>query len=108
MNKRYLLTQFFVDATGHRVPVCSAYGARWFCPRCPSSPDGWALVLIDCLPQQIEAAKLDPRVCVIPEIGAIPQSVVAAYSAMGAKAGMGIQDLLAKLAEVEPLFLSQG
>lgn len=108
MNRRWFFSQFFRDATGNRVPVCAAYGGQWFCPRWPAVEDGWALVFMLSAPQQIEAAGFDPRVLVCSGVGSVPQAVADTYSSMGATASMTLEALLTRLAQTEPLFLTQG
>ncbi len=105
---RWMLTQFFRDSTGlHLIPICSAYGNHWRCPMYPATDDGWALVEIVSAPNQLEAAKADPRVLVCPLLfdpSAVPQPVVDAYAAHGAAAGMSMGLLLSTLNEVEPIY----
>lgn len=65
MYEVWMLSQFYLDPLHNwDVPVCTAYGGNYVCPRHPDTPDGYALVLLDTSPQQIEAAKQDPRVVV--------------------------------------------
>lgn len=106
---RWLLTQFFRGTDGLLKPVCSAYGARWFCPSYPATDDGWALTLMMTSPDQVEAAKLDPRVivCGNNDFSAIPGEVAAAYKDQGAVAGMKMGELRSVLADTEPLYLHE-
>jgi hypothetical protein len=108
MQTRWLFSQFYVDDSLHMpVPVCSAYGFRWFCPSFPRDTDGWALVQMLTTPQQIEASKDDPRVLVMPQLydpTPLPQIVTDTYADWGATAGMTAGALIAKLEETEPVF----
>jgi hypothetical protein len=108
MLTRWLLSQFFRDSNGNLVPVCTAYGARWFCPRFPSSDDGWALVQIWTSPDQVEAAKTDPRVVVCDgnDFTVIPQQVADTYATDGVTAGMMLGQARAVLGQTEPQYLA--
>jgi hypothetical protein len=108
MLTRWMLSQFFMSTFGQMIPVCSAYGARWYCPLKPDSVDGWALVQIWTSPDQIEAAKTDPRVvvCGNNDFSTIPQEVVDTYSSMGATPGMVMGQLRAVLGAIEPQYLA--
>lgn len=108
MTSRYFLSQFFHDdAINMTVPICTAYGGQWLCPTMPAAEDGWAIVLMLCAPQQIEAARQDPRVLVLPltiDPSPLPQQVTDVYASWGATTGMSLGVLLAKLTDAEPAF----
>ena len=60
-----------------------------------------------CSPQQLEAAKQDSRVMVLPLVfdpSPLPQQVIDAYANRGATAGMSLAVLLSMLAAAEPVF----
>jgi hypothetical protein len=89
------------------VPVCTAYGGNYLCPRLPETADGWALVLIETSPQQIEAAKQDPRVVYCgKDYNTPPPQVLTTYASWldPAVNYMFMGQVLAKLAETEPIF----
>jgi len=108
MQTRWFLSKFYTDATlDMLVPVCTAYGGKWLCPRLPETTDGWAIVLMLTSPQQMEAAKQDSRVTVLPlpfDPSPLPQQVTDTYASWGATTGMSFGALLSKLSETEPIF----
>jgi hypothetical protein len=108
MQARHFLSQFFTDsASGLNMPVCIAYGKDWLCPTYPATPDGWAIVQMQCDSHQLEAAAQDPRVLVLPlafDPSPLPQQVIDVYASWGATTGMSLGALLSTLASVEPIF----
>jgi hypothetical protein len=109
MLTRWMYSQFFRNSFNQLVPVCSAYGARWFCPQHPASDDGWALVQIWTSFEQIEAAKQDPRIviCGNNDFSKVPDQVIAGYAQLGATPGMSMGELRSTLADAIPLFLHE-
>jgi hypothetical protein len=110
MQARWILSQFYRDSANQLIPVASDYGANWLCPTNPATDTGWALVLINIDPHQVDAAGGDARVVVCPLVfdpSAVASAVIDAYSSWGATAGMSMGALLAKLASVEPIFGTQ-
>lgn len=110
MQTRWMLSQFYRNAANVLIPVASDYGGNWLCPTNPSTDAGWALVLINIDPHQIDAAGQDTRIVVCPLVfdpSAVPAAVTTAYASWGATAGMSMGALLAKLAETEPIFGQQ-
>jgi hypothetical protein len=102
-----MLSQVVRDENGTITPACSAYCAWWLCPEYPSTEDGWALVLVQCFPMQVEAAKQDPRIVLCPLLfdpQPIPAQVAEAYADKGATPTMSMGALISMLAETEPLF----
>ena len=108
MYNAWFLTQFYLDPIHNwHVPVCSAYGGNFLCPRNPDTDDGWALVTMDTSPQQMEAAAQDPRVIVCgKEYSTPPTQVLAAYASwLDPNVNyMFMGQVLTKLAETEPAF----
>ncbi len=109
MLTKWLLTKFFRGTDGVLKPACSGYGARWFCPSYPATDDGWALVQMMTSNEQMEAAKLDPRVvlCGHNDFSLIPAEVAEAYASLGATPGMKMGELRSVLADTEPLYLAE-
>ena len=108
MQARWVLSQFYVDSgLAMSRPICGAYGGRFLYAAAPAIADGWALVQILCSPQQLEAAKQDPRIIVLPLVfdpSPLPQKVIDSYADRGAVAGMSLAALLAHLAETDPVY----
>ena len=107
MRPRWLLSTFFRDASNKLIPVASAYGHEFRVPVHPATDDGWALVEIWSAAHQLDAATQDDRIVLCPYLfdpSPLPDKVIAAYAAQGAKAGMSMGTLLASLAEIEPIF----
>jgi len=108
MYEVWMLSQFYLDPIHNwNVPVCTAYGGNFVCPRDPHTPDGWALVLIDTSPQQIEAARQDPRVVVCGKnYDPPPQQALTEYASWldPSTTYMFMGQVLAQLAQTEPAF----
>jgi hypothetical protein len=108
MAARWFYSQFFADPqTRALTPVATAYGNGWYCPILPTVDGGWALCQVNSGSHQLEAAAQDPRVIVLPLLfdpAPVSQTVIDAYSAQGAIAGMSMGALISKLAELEPCF----
>jgi hypothetical protein len=108
MIKRWFFSEFFLDDDhDHLVPVANAYGNRWHCPRLPEGEGGYALIEMLTSVHQIEAARQDPRVTVCPTAMSptpVPQNIIDAYASWGATPGMTMGQLLATLAEQEPMY----
>jgi len=108
MLTRWFFSQTYQDADlRHIMPVCRAYGYHWHIPRHPDESNGWTLVQMACGQHQLEAAKQDHRVIVLPALfdrSTLPAAVIEAYASWGAAADMDLATLLAKLGETEPLF----
>ena len=108
MQVRWFLSPFFTDEeTNQLIPVCAAYGARYICPRHPDPPSGVALVQMLCDVHQVEAAQLDSRLVLLPELQdltPVPQQVIDAYSSWGAVAEMTLAQLLSMLSKQELAF----
>lgn len=93
------------DGTGWEVPVCGAYGRDHFFHRMNGS--GWCLAHIVTTPQQLEAAKKDPRVVVCGKHHAKPPAkLLEVYAAWldPNEAYRCVGEVLEKLAETEPMF----
>lgn len=106
-----MLSKFFRDENENLVPVASAYGGRYSYPRSPATDDGWALVFMLTSPQQIAAARQDPRVVVCPlafDNSAAPDEVISTYASWGVTAEMSMGSVLARLSETEPIFAQVG
>lgn len=107
MKPRWILSKFFRDPQNNLVPVASAYGHRYRVPMHPATDDDFALVEIWAAAHQLDAAKQDHRVLVCPYLfdpTPLAETVIEAYAAYGAKAGMSMGSLLALLCEVEPIY----
>lgn len=108
MDAHWFFSQVYTDPDlNMTVPVCNAYGGQYFCPTYPSTPTGWALVQMLANAHQLEAAKQDQRVLVLPitmDPTPLPQQVTDNYASWGATTGMSLAALLCKLAETEPVF----
>jgi hypothetical protein len=112
MMQVWMLSKFY-DCEVHNWiwPVCAAYGDGPYCPRHPATADSWALVKLWTSPQQIEAAKQDPRVIVCgKDYDAPPTEVLSTYSAWldPAVTYMFMGQVIARLAQLEPIFYHEG
>lgn len=110
MQAQWFLSQFYTDSIlGIDTPICTAYGGQYLCPLHPAS-GGWALVQMLSTSMQMDAARSDPRVLVLPYLfdpTPVAAAVITAYASMGATAGMSLGLLLATLAATEPLYGAQ-
>jgi hypothetical protein len=105
MQNIWVLSKFFRDENNILLPAANAYGNAWRCPRYPDTDEGFALVQLSADLHQLEAAKSDDWVVVIPNMySPLPQQVVDAYSGIGATDGMTLAQLLDVLTAIEPLF----
>lgn len=87
------------------LPVCSAYGGDYISPNSPDAT--WELVLIVTTPQQLEAAKKDPRVVVCGKLYSKPPAqLLQAYAKWldPTETYQFLGQVLDKLAETEPMF----
>ena len=88
MDAHWFFSQVYTDPDlNMTVPVCNAYGGQYFCPTYPSTPTGWALVQMLANAHQLEAAKQDQRVLVLPitmDPTPLPQQVTDNYASWGA------------------------
>lgn len=90
MQTRWILSRFYRNAASVLIPVAADYGANWFCPTNPAADDGWALVLINIDPHQVDAAAQDTRLVVCPLVfdpSVIPSEVVSTYASWGGNGG---------------------
>lgn len=109
MQAHWFFSTCYVEGA-HTIPVCSVYGGQWLIPSHPAAATDQVLVLMLTNPLPMAAAALDPRVLVMPYLwdpAPVPAAVTTAYAAMGATAGMSLAQLLAKLAQTEPIFAQQ-
>jgi hypothetical protein len=108
MMNVWMLSKFYdCEVHGWIWPVCAAYGDGPYVPRHPDTPDGWALVKVWTSPQQMEAAKQDPRVIVCgKDYNTPPRELLDAYASWldPAVTYMFIGQVIARLAETEPIF----
>ncbi len=107
MKPRWMLSSFFRDPQNSLVPVAAAYGHKYRVPLHPDTDSGSALVEIWSGAHQLDAAKQGSRVVLCPHLfdpSPLPEKIIDAYSALGARPGMSMGALLATLAEVEPIF----
>jgi hypothetical protein len=106
----WMLSKFYdCEVHGWAWPVCAAYGDAPRVNRHAEDPDGWALVKVWTSPQQIEAAKQDPRVIVCgKDFNAPPRELLEAYASWldPTVTYMFMGQVIAKLAEAEPIFHS--
>ena len=109
MAYRWMLSQFYKDDNGVETPVCYAYGNSYACPAHPSTDDGWALVHVSTSPTQIEAARQDSRVEVMPVVfdpSPVSQRLIDAYGAKGISSGMSFAQALCVLGELDPAYIN--
>lgn len=94
------------DGKGWDVPVCNAYGRDHFFHRINSSTD-WCLVHIVTTPQQLEAARKDPRVVVCGKHYAKPPAkLLEVYASMldPTETYQFVGQVIEKLSETDPVF----
>lgn len=110
MQSRWILSQFYTDDNGHRVPVASDYGGKWVAPSHVDSEKHWSLAQVYVNNHQLEAMALDDRLLVCPLLfdpRPIPKQLLDIYSAYGVTADMSFAALLAVLSDAIPQFGQQ-
>jgi hypothetical protein len=109
-TRAWFLSKFYADPLHPHglLPVCRAYGSAFGHHRFEDSD--WGLVLMYTSPPQIEASRQDERVVFCgTDYSKPPAQVLECYAALldPTETYQSMGQLLAKLAETEPLFMHE-
>lgn len=98
--QKWMLTQCWIDSKGNWLPICAAYGHRYYMTVPPMDISGWCLVMMLTSAHQMDAAAQDPRVQVYrTSFATITDETVTAYADQGAEPGMQLGELLDVLSQ---------